>query len=67
MALSPRTSVGTPAKQRWRRCSVLLSHDMQEADLPAKTLITIIDDDKDFREALQGLMTSMGFTVEAFC
>src|SRR5262245_61473925 len=41
MALSPRTSVGTPAKQRWRRCSVLLSHDMQEADLPAKTLITI--------------------------
>ena len=39
---------------------------MQEADLPAKTLISIIDDDKDFREALRGLMTSMGFTVEAF-
>jgi FixJ family two-component response regulator len=39
---------------------------MQEAHLPAKTLISIIDDDEDFREALQGLMTSMGFTVEAF-
>ncbi|HKF12106.1 MAG TPA: response regulator [Xanthobacteraceae bacterium] len=34
--------------------------------MPAKTLISIIDDDEDFREALQGLMTSMGFTVEAF-
>jgi FixJ family two-component response regulator len=39
---------------------------MQEAHLPAKTLISIIDDDEDFREALQGLMSSMGFTVEAF-
>ena len=66
MVLSPRTRVRTPAKRPWRRCSVLLSHEMQEADLPAKTLISIIDDDKDFREALQGLMTSMGFTVEAF-
>jgi FixJ family two-component response regulator len=45
---------------------VLLSYEMQEAHLPAKTLISIIDDDEDFREALQGLMTSMGFTVEAF-
>jgi FixJ family two-component response regulator len=34
--------------------------------LHAKTRISIIDDDDDFREALQGLMTSMGFTVEAF-
>jgi FixJ family two-component response regulator len=39
---------------------------MREARLPAKTLISIIDDDDDFREALQGLMTSMGFTIEAF-
>jgi len=39
---------------------------MQEAHLPAKTLISIIDNDEDLREALQGLMTSMGFTVEAF-
>lgn len=45
---------------------MLLSYEMQEAHLPAKTLISIIDDDEDFREALQGLMTSMGFTVEAF-
>ena len=39
---------------------------MHEAELPAETLISIIDDDEDFREALQGLMTSMGFRVEAF-
>ena len=45
---------------------MLLSHEIEEADLPAKTLISIIDDDEDFREALQGLMTSMGFRVEAF-
>jgi len=45
---------------------MLLSYEIEEADLPAKTLISIIDDDEDFREALQGLMTSMGFRVEAF-
>jgi FixJ family two-component response regulator len=39
---------------------------MQEAGLPAKTLISIIDDDDDVREALTGLMRSRGFTVEAF-
>jgi FixJ family two-component response regulator len=39
---------------------------MQEAGLPAKTLISIIDDDDDVREALAGLMKSRGFTVEAF-
>ena len=66
MVLSPRVPGSTPAKRRWRSSSVLLSHGMQEAHLPAKTLISIIDDDEDFREALQGLMTSMGFTVEAF-
>ena len=66
MVLSPRVPGSTPAKRRWRSSSVLLSYEMQEAHLPAKTLISIIDDDEDFREALQGLMTSMGFTVEAF-
>src|SRR5262245_27849560 len=45
---------------------MLLSHEIEEADLPAKTLISIIDDDEDVREALQGLVTSMGFRVEAF-
>jgi FixJ family two-component response regulator len=66
MVLGPRVPGSTPAKRRWRSSSVLLSYEMQEAHLPAKTLISIIDDDEDFREALQGLMTSMGFTVEAF-
>ena len=66
MVLSPTMPGRRPAKRRWRSSSVLLSHEMREAHLPAKTLISIIDDDEDFREALQGLMTSMGFTVEAF-
>jgi FixJ family two-component response regulator len=39
---------------------------MQEAGLRAKTLISIIDDDADVREALAGLMNSRGFTVKAF-
>ena len=66
MVLGPRVPGSTSAKRRGRSSSVLLSYEMQEAHLPAKTLISIIDDDEDFREALQGLMTSMGFTVEAF-
>ena len=48
------------------RCAVLLLQEMQEAGLPTKTLISIIDDDEDVREAIAGLMKSWGFTVEAF-
>jgi len=39
---------------------------MQEAGLPTTTLISIIDDDEDVREAIAGLMKSWGFTVEVF-
>jgi FixJ family two-component response regulator len=39
---------------------------MQEAELPMEPLISIIDDDKDFREAMAGLIKSRGFAVEAF-
>jgi FixJ family two-component response regulator len=39
---------------------------MQEAELPTETLISIVDDDEDFREAIAGLMKYWGFTVEAF-
>lgn len=34
--------------------------------MPTETLISIIDDDEDFREAIARLMKSRGFTVEAF-
>ena len=34
--------------------------------MPTETLISIIDDDEDFRESVAGLMKSWGFTVEAF-
>ena len=34
--------------------------------MPTETPISIIDDDKDFREAIARLMKSRGFTVEAF-
>ena len=37
-----------------------------EAGLSTKTLISIIDDDEDVREAIAGQMKSRGFTVEAF-
>ena len=50
----------------FRRCAVLLLKEMEEAGLPSKTLISIIDDDEDVREAIAGLMKSRGFTVEAF-
>ena len=39
---------------------------MQEAELPTETLISIIDDDEDFREAIARPMKSRGFTVDAF-
>jgi FixJ family two-component response regulator len=35
-------------------------------DLGARNLISVIDDDEDFREAIRGLVESLGFTVEAF-
>src|SRR5215470_18595523 len=47
-------------------CAVLLLKEMQEDEVPTETLISIIDDDEDVREAIAGLMKSRGFTVEAF-
>ena len=38
---------------------------MQEAELLTENLISIIDDDEDFREAIARLMKSWGFTVDA--
>jgi FixJ family two-component response regulator len=35
-------------------------------DLSSKTLISVIDDDEDFRASMADLMQAMGFTVEAF-
>jgi FixJ family two-component response regulator len=35
-------------------------------DLSSKTLISVIDDDEDFRAAIADLMQAMGFTIEAF-
>jgi FixJ family two-component response regulator len=34
--------------------------------LPTKNRISIVDDDEPFRQALTGLMKSVGFTVKAF-
>lgn len=34
--------------------------------MPTESLISIVDDDDDFREAIARLMKSAGFTVEAF-
>ena len=45
---------------------MLLWKRTRETELPAKILISIVDDDESFRESLASLMRSLGFTVEAF-
>src|SRR5271156_5463492 len=45
---------------------VLVSTWTLEAVLPKNALISIVDDDESVREALKGLMRSLGFTIEAF-
>jgi FixJ family two-component response regulator len=39
---------------------------MPEATLSEDALISIVDDDEFVREALRGLLRSLGFTIEAF-
>ena len=34
--------------------------------MPKHTLISIVEDDQPFRESMRKLMTSLGYTVEAF-
>jgi FixJ family two-component response regulator len=34
--------------------------------MPRRTLISIVEDDQPFRESMQKLITSLGYTVEAF-
>jgi len=46
--------------------AVLLSNESQEAGVLAETLIAVIDDDAAVREAVAGLIESLGFTVQAF-
>jgi FixJ family two-component response regulator len=37
-----------------------------ESGMPDETLISIVDDDESVREAMKGLMRSLGFAAEAF-
>jgi FixJ family two-component response regulator len=39
---------------------------MRSMDSAARNLISVIDDDEDVREAISGLIESLGFTVDAF-
>jgi FixJ family two-component response regulator len=39
---------------------------MPEVGMPKKPLISIVDDDESIREAIKGLVNSLGFTAEAF-
>jgi len=34
--------------------------------MPGRTLISIVEDDQPFRESMRKLITSLGYTVEAF-
>jgi FixJ family two-component response regulator len=39
---------------------------LAKAAMPRRTLISIVDDDQPFRESMRKLITSLGYTVEAF-
>jgi FixJ family two-component response regulator len=43
-----------------------LSDEPRQVALPHEPLIAIVDDDASIREALKGLMKSMGYAVEVF-
>jgi len=40
--------------------------NIAEARLPARPLISVIDDDEDVRISITSLLESLGFTIEAF-
>jgi len=39
---------------------------LAKAAMPRRTLISIVEDDQPFRESMRNLITSLGYTVEAF-
>jgi FixJ family two-component response regulator len=39
---------------------------LARAAMPRRTLISIVEDDQPFRESMRKLITSLGYTVEAF-
>jgi FixJ family two-component response regulator len=45
---------------------MVVSNRMWEVGLSAQNLISIIDDDEGMREAIRGLMRSLGFAVAVF-
>jgi len=53
--------IGTP-----RSAALETGAGREMRDLSSKTLISIIDDDEDFRASIADLMQAMGFTIEAF-
>ena len=53
--------IGSP-----RSAALEMGAGREMRDLPSKTLISIIDDDEDFRASIADLMQAMGFTIEAF-
>ena len=44
----------------------LLEARMRRSSAECKTPISVVDDDESMREAIKGLMKSLGFTAEAF-
>jgi FixJ family two-component response regulator len=61
---SPTLPIACRRDQRGRR------HDgakkVADAVMRTRTLISIVEDDEPFRESMRQLMTSLGYTVEAF-
>jgi CheY-like chemotaxis protein len=55
------TMIGSP-----RSAALEMGAGREMRDLSSKTLISVIDDDEDFRATIADLMHAMGFTIEAF-
>jgi CheY-like chemotaxis protein len=55
------TIIGSP-----RSAALEMGAGREMRDLSSKTLISVIDDDEDFRATMADLVQAMGFTVEAF-
>jgi len=42
------------------------SNKLPEAEMPKASLVSIVEDDRSFRESMRRLMRSLGYSVEAF-
>jgi CheY-like chemotaxis protein len=67
LVLTPSWSEGAVrSHDAWDRRERCCRDGRQMLDSPSRTLISIIDDDEDFRAAMADLVRAMGFAIETF-